>query len=106
MSRFDELANDNKIIDHDNRARTDKLAQKLARLKNVAVDIEEETRDHIPMLDQVDDGHDRTSYALGNSQARVLRLLRSNKNGRQLFCYTVIITFVLLFLLITWLKSG
>lgn len=103
MSRFGDLNSDNSLIDQDNRARTDRLAAKLARLKNVAVDIEEETRDHIPMLDAVDDSYDGTFNAINFSQTKLTRLLRSNKRGRQLFCYTVLIVVAFIFFIHFWL---
>lgn len=99
------MNNDNSIIDQDNRARTDRLAAKLARLKNVAVDMEEETRDHIPMLSEVDDSYDRTWNAIGSSQSRLLSLLQSNRRGRRQFCYIVFIVLILMIIIYFWLEK-
>lgn len=101
MSRFIDSSNDASVLDQDNRTRTERLAAKLARLKNVAVDIEEETRDHIPMLDSVDDSYERTFSAISYSQNRLTRLLRNNKRSR-LFCYTVFLILGLLIVLYFW----
>lgn len=106
MSRFSDPNSDNRIIDDDNRARTDRLAAKLARLKNVAVDIEEETRDHIPMLEAVDGSYERTFSAINFSQSKLTRLLKSNKRGRTLFFYTVLFVLALMTLLYFWLPKG
>lgn len=103
MSGFNDLNSDNSIIDQDNRARTERLALKLARLKNVAVDIEEETRDHIPMLDNVDNSYERTLNALKSGQGRLLGLLRANRNSRRFFCYSVIFFFALMIIFYIWL---
>lgn len=103
MSRFTDINSDNSIIDQDNRARTDRLALKLARLKNVAVDIEEETRDHIPMLDNVDNSYERTLNALSSGHNRLLGLIRSNRNSRRFFCYIVLVFFTMILILYIWL---
>ena len=62
----------NSLIEQDNRARTERLAQKLSRLKNVAVDIEQETKDHIPLLDGADSALERTMNGLSTSINRIL----------------------------------
>lgn len=106
MSRFNDITTDNSIIDQDNRARAERLALKLARLKNVAVDIEEETRDHIPMLDDVDDSYTRTFNALGSSSNRLLGLIKANRRSRHLFCYTVIIVFIFIIIIYSYLGKN
>lgn len=106
MSRLSDLKSDESILDQANRARTEKLALKLARLKNVAVDIEEETRDHIPMLDDVDNSYERTFAALKSGQNRLANLLRSNRKSRRLFCYSVLIFSVILIILYYWLANS
>ena len=106
MSRFTDINSDDSIIDQDNRARTERLAIKLARLKNVAVDIEEETRDHIPMLDDVDNSYERTLNALSSGHNRLMGLLKTNRNGRKLFCYTVLIFFIFMLIVYIWLAKS
>lgn len=103
MSGFRDINSDNSIIDQDNRARTERLALKLAKLKNVAVDIEEETRDHIPMLDNVDNSYERTLNALSTGRTRLVGLLRSNRNSRRFFCYSVLFLFTIMVLIYFWL---
>lgn len=102
MSRLSDINSDDSIVEQDNRARADRLAIKLARLKNVAVDIEEESRDHIPMLDDVDNSYERTLHALRSGQSRVLGLLRSSRRGRGLFCYTVLLVLILMVIIYFW----
>lgn len=97
---------DNSVLEEDNRARTERLALKLARLKNVAVDIEEETRDHIPMLDNVDNSYERTLNALGSGHKRLVGLLRANRNSRRLFCYLVLFFFSFLVIIYFWLLKN
>lgn len=105
MSGFRDINSDNSIIDQDNRARTERLALKLAKLKNVAVDIEEETRDHIPMLDNVDNSYERTLNALSSGHTRLLGLLKSNRNSRRFFCYSVLFFFSIMVIIYFWLAK-
>lgn len=106
MSRLADINSDESIIEQDNRARAERLALKLARLKNVAVDIEEESRDHIPMLDDVDNSYERTLGALRSGHNRVLALLKSNRRGRRLFCYTVFILLTFMIIIYLWFGSS
>lgn len=103
MNRNTNFESDNNIIDQDNRARTDRLALKLAKLKNVAVDIEEESRDHIPMLDNVDNSYERTWNALSSGQNKLIGLLNFNRKGRKRFCYTASICFIIMVIIYFWL---
>lgn len=102
MSSLSNINSDNSILDQDNRAKAERLAIKLARLKNVAVDIEEESRDHIPMLDNVDNSYERTLNALRAGNNRVLGLLRANRRSRHLFCYVVLLVLILMIVIYLW----
>jgi len=102
MSKLGDINSDESIFEQDNRARTERLAMKLARLKNIALDIEEESRDHIPMLDDVDSNYDRTINALKSSHQRVVGLLKSNRRGRKSFCYLILFFLLLIILIYYW----
>jgi t-SNARE complex subunit (syntaxin) len=106
MGGLADINSDESIIERDNRVRADRLALKLARLKNIAVDIEEESRDHIPMLDDVDNSYEKTLNALRSGHRKVLTLLGSNRKGRRLFCYTVLLFFSFIIVLYMWLARG
>lgn len=106
MSGLRDINSDESIFEQDNRARTERLALKLARLKNVAVDIEEESRDHIPMLDDVDGNYERTLNALKSGHKRIIGLLKSNRKGRRLFCYTVLLILFLMMIIYFWYARG
>lgn len=103
MGGLADINSDESIFEQDNRARAERLALKLARLKNIAVDIEEESRDHIPMLDDVDSNYEKTLNALRQGQRKVLTLLGSNRKGRRLYCYTVLLFFAFMVILYMWL---
>lgn len=106
MNRLGDINSDDSIIEQDNRARAERLAIKLAKLKNVAVDIEEESRDHIPMLDDADNSYERTLNALRSGHRNVAGLLKANFRGRQFFCTTVFIFLTLMVVLYIWLTRG
>lgn len=101
-----DINSDESIFEHNNRVRADRLALKLARLKNIAVDIEEESRDHIPMLDDVDNSYDRTLNALKSGHNRVLGLLKANRKSRQLFCYIVFAFLIFMLICYIWFRSS
>ena len=100
------LSSNESLVEQDNRARTERLALKLARLKNVALDMEEESRDHIPMLDDVDSNYERTLNALKSGHLRVLGLLKSNRRWRRLFCYTVLVVLLLMVFIYIWFHQA
>lgn len=103
MDRLGDINSDESIIEQDNRARAERLAIKLARLKNVAVDIEEESRDHIPMLEDVDNSYERSLNALRAGHRNVAGLLKANFRGRQFFCMTVFVFLTIMIVLYIWL---
>ena len=102
MGGLSDINSDESIIEQDNRVRAERLAIKLARLKNIAVDIEEESRDHIPMLDDVDNNYEKTINALRIGHRKVLTLLGSNRRARRLFCYTVLFFCAFIIVLYLW----
>lgn len=106
MSRLGDINSDEGIIEQDNRARAERLAIKLARLKNVAIDIQQESHDHIPMLDDVDNSYEKTISTLKSGHNRVLGLLRSNRRGRHLFCYTVLTFLTFMIVIYLWLSKS
>lgn len=104
MSRLTDINSDNSIIDQDNRARVDRLTAKVTRLKNIAIDFEEESRDHNRLLDDVDNSHDRTWNALSSGQDRLLGLINFKRRGKRQFCYTVLFFFVLMMIVYFWIS--
>lgn len=105
MSRFTDINSDNGIIEQDNRERVDKLTAKVTRLKNLAIDFEEESRDHNRLLGDVDNNYDRTWNALNSGQNRLLGLLNFNRRSKRQFCYTVLSLFVLMMIVYFWLSK-
>merc|ERR1712243_339078 len=78
-------------MDAQNREYQERLSQKTAFLKSLAVDIESEAKDHHRLLDGVDDDFDGSSGLLGNTLGRVNKMIGAGKSNRQIMCYVVIL---------------
>ena len=86
-------------MDSGNRDYQDRLSQKTAFLKSLAVDIESEAKDHHKLLNGIGDDFDGSSGLLGNTLGRVNKMLGGGKTNRQIMCYVVIlIIFVFVFM--------
>merc|ERR1712141_715083 len=94
-------------MDSQNRDYQERLSQKTAFLKSLAVDIESEAKDHHRLLDGVGDDFDGSSGLLTNSLGRVNKMLGGGKTNRQIMLYMVIVVvvFVLLYYVIGRLRS-
>ena len=86
-------------MDAQNRENQERLSQKTAFLKSLAVDIESEAKDHHRLLDGVGDNFDGSSGPLGNTFGRVNKMIGAGKSNRQIMCY-VIIVIIFMFLAI------
>ncbi|KAJ6225034.1 hypothetical protein RDWZM_003579 [Blomia tropicalis] len=78
----DNRADTRDLLDYDNRERTENLSQKVALLKNYAIDIENETKLHNRFLDEVDDDFDSNFAFLSTTRNRLNRLIRSNRSSK------------------------
>merc|ERR1712150_150246 len=95
-------------MDSQNRDYQERLSQKTAFLKSLAVAIETEAKDHHRLLDGVGDDFDGSSGLLGNSLGRVNKMLGGGKTNRQITLYVVVFVvfiFVLLYYIIGRLRS-
>ena len=96
-------------MDSQNRDYQDRLSQKTAFLKSLAVDIETEAKDHHRLLDGIGDDFDGSSGLLGNTLGRVNKMLGGGKTNRQIMCYVVILiifVFVVMYYFINRLRSS
>ncbi|XP_054162693.1 BET1-like protein [Oppia nitens] len=94
------------LMESDNRQRTDRLAQKISSLKNFAIDIETETKEHNRLLEEVDNDFDSNLGFLTNGRNRVNRLLQSNRQNRRFMCYlSLILTSIFIFMYYLITKS-
>ena len=96
-------------MDVQNREYQDRLSQKTAYLKSLAVDIETEAKDHHRLLDGIGDDFDGSSGLMGNTLGRVNKMLGGGKTNRQIMCYVVIViifVFVVLYYFFSRLSSS
>ena len=95
-------------MDAQNRDYQERLSQKTAFLKSLAVDIESEAKDHHRLLDGVGDDFDGSSGLLSNTLGRVQKMIGAGKGNRQIMCYVimlVIFVFIVIYYFIGRLKS-
>lgn len=78
-------------MDAQNRDYQDRLSQKTAFLKSLAVDIESEAKDHHRLLDGIGDDFDGSSGLLGNTLGRVNKMLGGGKTNRQIMLYVILV---------------
>ena len=86
-------------MDSQNREYQERLSQKTAFLKSLAVDIESEAKDHHRLLDGVGDDFDGSSGLLGNSLGRVNKMLGGGRTNRQITLYIIILVILVFFVL-------
>ena len=86
-------------LDSQNREYQERLSQKTAFLKSLAVDIESEAKDHHRLLDGVGDDFDGSSGLLGNSLGRVNKMLGGGRTNRQIMLYIIILVILVFFVL-------
>ena len=95
-------------MDAQNRDYQERLSQKTAFLKSLAVDIESEAKDHHRLLDGVGDDFDGSSGLLGNSLGRVNKMLGGGRTNRQILFYVIIfvvVLFIVFYYIIARLRS-
>ena len=96
-------------MDSENREYQERLSQKTAFLKSLAVDIESEAKDHHRLLDGVGGDFDGAGGLLGNTLGRVNMMLGGGKTNRQIMCYVVIaivFVFIVMYYFISRMSSS
>ncbi|XP_061188971.1 BET1-like protein [Saccostrea echinata] len=84
MSRTEEM------LDNENQQRVDNLASKVSRLKNLALDIEDEATDSNRYLDSMGGDFESTQGLLGGTVHRLSHMVQANRGNRKLMCYLVV----------------
>jgi blocked-early-in-transport protein 1 len=96
------------MLDRQNQMMTENLAMKVSRLRDLAVDIETETKDSNRYLSSMDGDFEGTTSLLSGSLKRINFMVNSGKNNRRLMCYLIlglVLVFFALFYLISWLRT-
>lgn len=95
-------------LDRQNQHMAENLANKVARLKNLAVDIETESKDSNKFLLGMDGDFGSATGLLSGSLKRIDNMVSSGRGNRRLMCYSIMFLIALFFLLyfgISWLRS-
>lgn len=93
------------MMDRENQARSERLASKMGRLKDIAIDIQMDAIDQNRHLDGMGSEFDSTQGLLGGSVNRIGKMISSGKGNRKLICYMVllaVIMFFVLYFLVKW----
>ena len=85
----------------DNQRQTDLLAEKVAALKGISIDIRKEVRDQNEFLDRASNTFDKTGSLLGGTVKKVQQMLASggSKHMCYLICFVVFVFFLLYFMI-------
>lgn len=86
-----------KAVDLENQALTGQLSSKISRLKNLAFEIEQDSREDNRLLDGLGGHFSSVGGLLGTSGNRLRGVAASGSQNRRILCYTVaavVLTFV------------
>jgi len=89
------------VIEAQNREYADRISSKTSFLKTIALDMEQEAKDHHRLLDGLDGDMDGTSGLLGGTLNRVNLMMSSGRGNRKVLCYVILAFMFLAFLLYT-----
>jgi len=85
-------------MDLANQSMAETLSMKVGQLKSLAIDLDGESRDHLPLLDDLGDNIDSTSHRMGGSSTRLRNMSRSRGlAGKKLTCTVGIAVTIFLF---------
>ena len=91
------------IIDAQNREYAERISSKTSYLKTIALDMEQEAKDHHRLLDNLDGDFDGASGLLGGTLNRVNLMMSSGRGNRKVMCYVILAVIFLSFLVYTGL---
>ncbi|KAK4015208.1 hypothetical protein OUZ56_030194 [Daphnia magna] len=75
------------LVEEQNERLAQELAGKVSRLKNLAFEIEHETKDQNKFLSGMVDDFDSSHSLLGTSMGRVKNILTMGSSNRKTMCY-------------------
>ena len=92
------------ILEGQNNERINELADHVARLKGLTIDIGNEVREQNSLLDNMGDGFESTRDMLAGSLRRIGTMLESG--GTKHMCYMVVFCVVVMLVLYWLMKRG
>ncbi|XP_050408690.1 BET1-like protein [Patella vulgata] len=97
------------MLDYENQQKVEGLSSKISRLKEIAVDLDHESRDSNSFLDSMTDNFGSATGLLSGSMSRMSHMVNSGKGNRKLMCYIIlglVVMFFLTYYLVTRVTSG
>ncbi|CAF0991737.1 unnamed protein product [Rotaria magnacalcarata] len=92
------------ILESKNDSHAEQLAAKVSRLKNIAIDIDNEAKEHNRFLDSMHFDFDTARSFIGGSSRHLGNVMSSGKGDRRFMCYVIggiVFTFVFLYYVIS-----
>ncbi|XP_067945480.1 BET1-like protein [Watersipora subatra] len=87
------------LLERENRQRSEALAGKMGRLKDIAIDLHMETLDQNTHLGNMGNDFDSTEGLLSGSVKRIGHMVSSGKGNRKLICYMVSLAVIMFFII-------
>ena len=97
------------MMDRDNQEMTQNLADKVSRLKNIAFDIETETKDSNSYLSNMGLDMDGSTGLLSGTMKRMDHMISSGKNNRKVMCYIIlglVVAFLIFYFVLSRIRTG
>ncbi|CAF1126916.1 unnamed protein product, partial [Adineta steineri] len=94
-------------LESDNDRHTEQLAAKVSRLKSIAIDIDNETKDHIPFLEAMNFDFNTARSFLGGSSRHLSTAMSSGRGDRRVMCYVIagiVFAFIFLYYVVSSLR--
>ncbi|KAK2566322.1 BET1-like protein [Acropora cervicornis] len=77
------------MLETENNRMVNDLAAKVSRLKGIAIDIENESKQQNNYLDGMGDEFGSSSSLLSGSAARLSKMINSGRSNRKVMCYLI-----------------
>ncbi|XP_078366507.1 BET1-like protein [Oculina patagonica] len=84
-----KTASTDEMLETENNRMVDDLAAKVSRLKGIAIDIENESKQQNKYLDGMGDDFGSSSGLLSGSAARLSQMISSGRSNRKIMCYLI-----------------
>lgn len=77
------------MLETENNRMVEDLAAKVSRLKGIAIDIENESKQQNKYLDGMGDDFGSSSSLLSGSAARLSQMISAGQSNRKIMCYLI-----------------
>ncbi|CAK9291081.1 unnamed protein product [Gordionus sp. m RMFG-2023] len=90
---------DENFTENENLLATERLGNKVSKLKSIAVDIEAETKDHVNLLSGMTFDFENTRGFMQNTSSYIKRIINQRKGSPKTICYIVLLLSASFFIL-------